>query len=79
MIFIYVFFIQGIDDKLNYIVDLGVDSVFLSAFYEFGGVDMGYDVVNHMTVDPTFGSDRDLEALLISLQEKGTTGKIPRP
>ncbi|TRY77409.1 hypothetical protein TCAL_08777 [Tigriopus californicus] len=64
-------FFKGIGDKLDYIVDLGVDSVFLSAFYEFGGVDMGYDVVNHMAVDPIFGTNKDLDALLHSLDEKG--------
>ncbi|XP_059084164.1 maltase 2-like [Tigriopus californicus] len=63
--------LRGIGDKLDYIVDLGVDSVFLSAFYEFGGVDMGYDVVNHMAVDPIFGTNKDLDALLHSLDEKG--------
>eukprot|EP00095_Tigriopus_kingsejongensis_P010326 maker-scaffold187_size272365-snap-gene-1.32 protein:Tk10326 transcript:maker-scaffold187_size272365-snap-gene-1.32-mRNA-1 annotation:"neutral and basic amino acid transport protein rbat" len=63
--------LNGISSKLDYIADLGVDSVFLSAFYQFGQVDMGYDVIDHKRVDPIFGSNEDLEQLLSQLDAKG--------
>jgi len=33
--------------KLDYLEYLGVDTIWLSAFYEYGGRDMGYDWLNH--------------------------------
>ncbi len=41
----------GILEKVDYLDDLGVDSVWLSPFYSYGGVDMGYDWLDHTKVD----------------------------
>ena len=62
--------------KLPYLDSIGISgggqsSVWLSPFYEFGGVDMGYDVVNHTKVDPRFGTEQDLDDLLNAFSERG--------
>ena len=49
---------------------LGLDSIWLSPFYTFGGVDLGNDVVNHTTVSPAFGTEDSLKRLLTDLGDK---------
>ena len=49
--------ISGIREKLTYLESLGIDSIWLSPFYTFGGVDLGNDVVNHTTVAKEFGTE----------------------
>ena len=34
-------------EKLDYIKDLGVDSIWLSPVYQSGGVDFGNDIIDH--------------------------------
>ena len=51
--------ISGIREKLTYLESLGIDSIWLSPFYTFGGVDLGNDVVNHTTVAKEFGTEVD--------------------
>ena len=48
---------SGIREKLTYLESLGIDSIWLSPFYTFGGVDLGNDVVNHTTVAKEFGTE----------------------
>ena len=50
-------------DKLDHIQSLGVDSIWLSPFYEFGKIDMGNDVKNHTAVDEDFGTQQELDEL----------------
>ena len=60
--------------KLDYIKELGVDSIWLSPIYQGGGIDYGYDgndVTNHSRIDPLFGSDQDFEDLLEAVAERG--------
>jgi alpha-glucosidase len=43
---------------------LGVDSIWLSPVYPHGGVDGGYDIVDHAAISPEFGSLADLDRLV---------------
>jgi alpha-glucosidase len=56
--------LPGITGRLEHLVDLGVDAVWLSPFYPSPQADAGYDVSDHCDVDPLFGSLADAEALL---------------
>ena len=47
-----------------------MDSVWLSPFYTFGGVDLGNDVVNHTTVSSEFGTEDSLNRLLTGLVDR---------
>ena len=72
--------ISGLTEKLDYIQDLGVESIWLSPIYEFGGVDYGNDITDHKKIDPLFGTEDDFEALLREVDKRGeyylTTQKL---
>ena len=63
--------ISGLTEKLDYIQDLGVESIWLSPIYKFGGVDYGNDVIDHKEIDPLFGTKDDFEALLNEVDKRG--------
>jgi 1,4-alpha-glucan branching enzyme len=48
--------------RLDYLVDRGVDAIWLSPIYRSPMVDFGYDVTHHCDVDPEFGTLADVEA-----------------
>ena len=58
-------------DKLDHIQSLGVDSIWLSPFYEFGKIDMGNDVKNHTLVDEDFGTQQELDDLFEEIKRRG--------
>ncbi len=61
----------GIRDRLDHLVELGVDAVWLSPFYESPMRDFGYDISDHCAVDPVFGTLEDIEAIIDGLHERG--------
>ncbi len=63
---------SGVLAQIDYLEMLGVDSVWLSPFYEFGGVDMGYDWTDHRAVDRRFGEDGDVDELFYQLIDRGS-------
>jgi alpha-glucosidase len=62
----------GITERLDYVADLGVDSIWLSPFFTSPMKDFGYDVSNYRDVDPIFGTLGDFDRLL----EKAHTLKL---
>ena len=56
--------LAGIAERLPHLVDLGVDAVWLSPFYTSPQRDGGYDVADHIDVDPLFGSLEDVDVLI---------------
>ena len=63
--------IPGITSHLDYLVELGVDVVWLSPVYASPMDDNGYDISDYQDVDPMFGMLRDLERLIAGLHERG--------
>ncbi len=63
--------LPGIVDRLDYLTDLGVDAIWLSPIYPSPGLDVGYDVSDHTTVDPVFGSDADFDRLVDEAHRRG--------
>jgi alpha-glucosidase len=55
--------LKGIERRLDYLVGLGVDAVWISPFYPSPMVDFGYDVANYCDVDRRFGTLDDFESL----------------
>lgn len=47
--------LDGITQRLPYLVELGIDIVWLSPFYTSPMADFGYDVADYINVDPIFG------------------------
>lgn len=63
--------LSGITRHLNYLTDtLGVNAIWVSPFYRSPMVDNGYDVENHYTVDPLFGTMKDFELLIAAAKSR---------
>ncbi len=62
---------RGIAQRLPYLADLGVDSVWITPFYPSPQHDHGYDVSDYRDVDPLFGSLADFDAMLARAHELG--------
>jgi oligo-1,6-glucosidase len=63
--------IQGIASRLDYLVELGVDVVWLSPVYASPMDDNGYDISDYQDIDPMFGTLEDLDRLIAGLHERG--------
>ena len=61
----------GIRERLPYLADLGVDSVWITPFYPSPQHDHGYDVADYRDVDPLFGTLADFDAMLATAHEVG--------
>jgi len=58
--------LSGIIQRLDYLSWLGVDAIWLSPIFCSPMVDFGYDVANHIAVDPLFGTLDDFDELVKS-------------
>ncbi len=63
--------LPGITARLDALVDLGVDAIWLSPFYKSPQADAGYDVADYRDVDPLFGTLADFDELLAKAHEGG--------
>ena len=63
--------LPGITSRLEALVQLGVDAIWLSPFYRSPQKDAGYDVADYCDVDPIFGTLADFDALLARAHELG--------
>ncbi|WP_425455480.1 alpha-amylase family glycosyl hydrolase [Arenicella xantha] len=62
--------IRGIINKLDYIVELGVDAVWVSPFFKSPMKDFGYDISDYRDVDPIFGSLSDFDELIDQAKQR---------
>jgi alpha-glucosidase len=65
--------LAGIEAHLDYLGPdgLGIDAIWLSPIYPSPGLDLGYDVSDHATVDPLFGSMDDFDRLVEAAHRRG--------
>jgi alpha-glucosidase len=63
--------LNGILSRLDYLVELGIDAVWLSPIYPSPMADFGYDVADYTGVDPLFGTLSDLENLIAAVHAQG--------
>ncbi|ESH89097.1 glycosidase [Cupriavidus sp. HPC(L)] len=63
--------LQGLTAHLEYLRGLGVTCIWLSPFYQSPFLDGGYDITDHLAVDPRFGNLADMVALLEKAEELG--------
>ena len=59
----------GVQSKLPYLKDLGINAIWLSPFYPSPQHDSGYDVADQRDVDPMYGTLIDAQALIESAHE----------
>lgn len=63
--------LKGIEARLDYLVSLGVDALWISPVYPSPMADFGYDVADYTGIDPLFGTLADFDALLAAAHGKG--------
>lgn len=56
--------LQGIISKLNYIKELGFETIWISPFFSSPKKDWGYDVCDYLNIDPDYGNLNDAEELI---------------
>lgn len=62
---------QGLIQKLDYLEDLGVDTIWLLPFYPSPLKDDGYDVTDHYDIHPEYGMLSDFKAFLKEAHQRG--------
>ena len=63
--------LRGMTNRLDHLVWLGVDAVWLSPIYRSPMKDFGYDISDHTAIDPRFGSLADFDALVAAAHDRG--------
>jgi maltose alpha-D-glucosyltransferase/alpha-amylase len=62
---------KGLTDKLDYIRDLGVNTVWVMPFYPSPMLDDGYDVADYEDVHPPYGTRADFKRFVREAHERG--------
>lgn len=63
--------LEGIRRRLGYLIDLGVDALWLSPIFPSPMADFGYDVADYCGIDPIFGDLAAFDALLAEAHRHG--------
>jgi alpha-glucosidase len=63
--------LKGITSRLDYLVELGIDAIWISPIYPSPMTDFGYDVSNYTDIDPMFGTLADFDALVGAAHGRG--------
>jgi alpha-glucosidase len=63
--------LKGIERRLDYLVDLGIEAIWISPIYPSPMVDFGYDVADYCDVDRRFGTLADFDDLLMQAHRRG--------
>lgn len=56
--------LRGIQQRLPYLRELGIDAIWISPFFKSPMADFGYDVSDYRDIDPIFGTMDDFDAML---------------
>ncbi len=63
--------LNGILKRLDYLVHLGVDAIWIAPIYPSPMADFGYDVADYCGIDPLFGTMEDFDRLLEEVHSRG--------
>jgi alpha-glucosidase len=63
--------LRGITSRLDYLVELGVDAIWIGPCFTSPQVDHGYDVADYRAVDPLFGTLADMDDLIAAAHARG--------
>ena len=63
--------LAGIRARLDELVELGVDAIWISPIFPSPQADFGYDVADYTGIDPRFGTFGDFDALLKAAHDRG--------
>jgi maltose alpha-D-glucosyltransferase / alpha-amylase len=62
---------RGLTERLDYIQDLGVNTIWLLPFYPSPGKDDGYDIANYRDIHPQYGTRADFSAFVAEAHRRG--------
>ena len=62
---------EGLLQKLDYIVELGVTAIWMLPFYPSPRRDDGYDIADYRGVHPDYGTLNDLRRFVVAAHERG--------
>lgn len=62
---------RGIEQKLSYLLELGVNAIWMNPCFDSSFFDAGYDVRNYYSVAPRYGTNEDLKHLCEAVHERG--------
>ena len=63
--------LKGITQRLDYVQSLGVSAIWISPFFLSPMKDFGYDVEDHRSIDPLFGTIQDFDLLITEAHRRG--------
>jgi alpha-glucosidase len=63
--------LAGIQRRLPYLAELGVDAIWLSPIFPSPMADFGYDISDYTGIDPVFGTLPEFDALLEAAHRRG--------
>ena len=61
----------GLTEKLDYLQDLGVTTLWLLPFYPSPGRDDGYDIADYGDINPDFGTMKDFKRFIQEAKQRG--------
>ena len=62
---------RGLTEKLDYLRDLGVTAIWILPFYPSPLKDDGYDIADYTSVNPDYGSLRDVRTFIRAAHQRG--------
>ncbi|MBR2136868.1 MAG: alpha-glucosidase, partial [Alphaproteobacteria bacterium] len=63
--------LKGITSRVKYVESLGVDAIWITPFYKWGGNGFGYDMVDYCSVDRMYGDLDDFKELCETYHRHG--------
>lgn len=63
--------IPGIISRLDYLVELGIDAIWLSPVYLSPNNDYGYDIADYTAINPEYGTMADMDRLIAEAGKRG--------
>lgn len=63
--------LPGVISRLDYLRELGVETLWLSPFFESPQVDFGYDIRDHFAIAPEYGTLDDCKRLIREVHDRG--------
>ena len=63
--------IQGIIQKLDYIKELGFETIWCSPFFKSPQQDFGYDISDYCDIAPEYGTIADAQRLIEEVHKRG--------
>jgi alpha-glucosidase len=62
--------LRGIEQRLDYVMELGADAIWLSPIFTSPMADFEYDIADYIGIDPLFGTVDDFGSLLAAAHRR---------